>query len=106
MTKLLAFKTIAFDTNTLSADVPILTHEYFKDHYAMDGDNVTKEVEEAIIKWILGSPAKELFLSELRVWHNSFIDYNVKLVKQKWRRLQAFFNFFSKIKNQRKEEEA
>ena len=49
MTKLLAFKTIAFDTHTLSADVPILTHEYFKDHYAVDGDNVTKEVEEAIL---------------------------------------------------------
>lgn len=78
MTKFLAFKTITFDTNTLSADVPILTHEYFKDHYAVDGNNVTKEVEEAIIKWILGSPAKELFLSELRVGHNSFIDYNVK----------------------------
>lgn len=78
MTKLLAFKTIAFDTNTLAADVPILTHEYFKDQYAVDGDNVTKEVEEAIIKWMLGSPAKELFLSELRVGHNSFIDYNVK----------------------------
>ena len=78
MTKPLALKTISFDTNTLSADEPILTHEYFKDHYAVDGNNVTKEVEEAIIKWILGSPAKELFLSELGVRYNSFIDYNVK----------------------------
>lgn len=35
MTKLLPFKTIAFDTNTLAPDVPILTHEYFKDHYVV-----------------------------------------------------------------------
>jgi hypothetical protein len=52
--------------------------KYFDNYEGVEGDNVTKEGEESIIKWLLGSPASSLLLRVLGVSRDSFIAYSVK----------------------------
>jgi hypothetical protein len=81
MRKLLAFETIAFDSHTFRAGTIIpagSSIKYFDNYEGVEEDNVTKEGEEAIIKWLLGSPAKDLLLRVLGVGRDSFIAYSVK----------------------------
>lgn len=84
MKRLLAFKTIAFDTNVLPAGLTLYDNDSIK---FFNADNHEEEniitqkgklEEENFIKWILGSPAKDLLLNELGVGPNPFIDYSVK----------------------------
>lgn len=81
MKKLLTFRTIIFDTQRFAAGKTIPANEvfeYFRETHDSDDDDVTKQDEEKIIKWLLGSRSKDLLLEELGVGADAFIDYSVK----------------------------
>jgi hypothetical protein len=81
MRKLLAFETIAFDSHIFRAGTVIpagSSIKYFDDYTEAEEGDVTKEGEEAIIKWLLCSPASDLLLRVLGVGQDSFIAYSVK----------------------------
>jgi hypothetical protein len=81
MKKLLVFETIAFDSHSFRAGTVIpagASYKYFDTYDDLDDDNVTKEAEEAIIKWLLCSRANDLLLRVLGVAQNSFIAHSVR----------------------------
>lgn len=81
MKKLLVFETIAFDTYAFNAGTVIPADssiKYFDDYEGVEDNNVTKENEEALIKWLLTSPAKDLLLRVLGIGQNCFIAHSVK----------------------------
>ena len=81
MKKRLAFRTIAIDTHTFSAGVTIAAgsvFEYFSDINDSDDNDVTKQGEEAIIKWLLATRFRFLLLDALGVEADAFVDHSVK----------------------------
>src|ERR1044072_8376448 len=81
MRKLLVFETIAFDSHTFHAGTVIpggTSIKSFGNYEDLEEDDVTTKDEETIIKWLLGSPAKDLLLRVLGVGRDSFIAYSVK----------------------------
>jgi hypothetical protein len=80
MKKLLAFKTVASDTLFFKAGTTIHGGESFKlygDYRDLNDDNVTKQAEEQILKWILSSSGRELLFKELGVTPNPFVALSV-----------------------------
>ncbi|HEX8456368.1 MAG TPA: hypothetical protein VF656_03520 [Pyrinomonadaceae bacterium] len=81
MRKQLLFETIAFDSHTFSAGSTIpagASIRYFDRYDDLEDDNVTKEDEEAIVKWLLGSAANDLLFRVLGVSQDSFVACSVK----------------------------
>lgn len=82
MKKRLVFQTVAFDTHYFPAGTLIPAgskFKYFDSSETDEGDEVTKESEEAIIKWLLRpESARNLLLSVLGVEINPFIARSVK----------------------------
>lgn len=81
VTKLLTFRTIAVDTHTFAEGLTIpagSVFEYFSENIDSDDDDVTKQSEEEIIKWLLATRFKTLLLEALGVEADAFIDYSVK----------------------------
>ena len=79
--RMLICKRIAFDTHTQLAGVSIpqgTVLSFFRDVDYLNNNDVTKKAEEEVIKWLLASPARNLFLSELEAGLSPFIDYSVK----------------------------
>jgi len=76
MKKYLIFRYVAFDTRTISPG-PHWTN-FFTDDDRPSINNVTTTGEEEIIRWVLRSPAKGLFLSELRIASSPFTAYSIK----------------------------
>lgn len=83
MKRVLPFRTIVVDSHFLPAGTVLSEGEhldFFKVGQYEEEEVITekKKHEEAIIKWILSSPARNLLLNELGISYDSFIDYSVK----------------------------
>jgi hypothetical protein len=81
MKKILEFKTIAVDTLALRAGTAIRAGETFTMYGGyddLDDDDVTKEGESEILRWLVESRAKDLLLAELNVGSRAFIAQSVK----------------------------
>ncbi len=81
MKKLLAFSTVATDTFSIHAGQTIPAGEYrlYKEYRDLDEDDVTKQGEEEILRWILSSPeGRDLVLRELGVGPDSFVALSVR----------------------------
>lgn len=81
MKKWLVFETVAFDTHPVQAGTVIpagSSIKTFSNYEDLEGENVTKIEEEAIIKWLLASPAKGLLLKVLEVEQAPFIAHSVR----------------------------
>jgi hypothetical protein len=81
MKKILEFKTIAIDTLTFRAGTAIHAGETFTMYSGyddLDDDDVTKEGEGEILRWLIESNAKDLLLGELNVGSSAFIAQSVK----------------------------
>jgi hypothetical protein len=79
--RMLICKRVAFDTHIQLAGVSIpqgTLLSFFRDVDYLSNADITKKAEEEVIKWILASPARNLFLSELVSGLSPFIDYSVK----------------------------
>jgi hypothetical protein len=79
--KLLTFRTTAVDAHTFPAGVTIpagSVFEYFRDTNDYDDNDVTKQGEEAIIRWLLATRFRYLLLDALGVEADAFIDHSVK----------------------------
>lgn len=79
--KLLTFRTIAVDAHRFPAGVTIpagSVFEYFSDAKGSDDNDVTKQGEEAIIKWLLATRFRYLLLDALGVEADAFIDHSVR----------------------------
>lgn len=81
MKKLLAFTTVASDTVDFQAGTTIHAgqrFELYRDHIDRDDDDVTKQEEEQILRWILSSSAREFFFQELGIKPNPFVALSVR----------------------------
>ncbi|HKB68725.1 MAG TPA: hypothetical protein VKC61_22880 [Pyrinomonadaceae bacterium] len=79
MKKMLAFQTVAFDTLPIRAGqiIPAGEIELFTDDRDLDDDDVTKQGEEQILRWILSSCGRDLLLRELEVESGAFVALSV-----------------------------
>lgn len=81
MKRLLAFKTIAFDTHALRAGTTIQageTYDLYGNYDGLEEDDVTNEGEERIIRWIMASSGRKLLLQELGVGLDAFVAFSVR----------------------------
>jgi hypothetical protein len=81
VTKLLTFKFIAVDTRTFPGGVTIpagSVFEFFRDSNDAGDNDVTKQAEETIIRWLLATSFRSLLLAELGVKGDAFVEYSVK----------------------------
>jgi hypothetical protein len=80
MKKLLAFTTVAFDTLYFQAGTTIHAGQRFKlygDYRDRNDDDVTRQEEEQILRWILSSSASDVFFHELGITANPFVALSV-----------------------------
>lgn len=83
MNSVLAFKTILVDSHHLPAGTFLSEGdalEFFSAKDQPEEEMITQKEkpEEEIIRWILGSPAKDLLFDELKIEPDSFVDCSVK----------------------------
>lgn len=83
MRKVLAFRAIVVDSMLFPAGTQISAGESFTffspdDHEEEELITEKKKTEEAVIKWLLGSEARQLLLEELGAEPSSFVDYSVR----------------------------
>lgn len=81
MRKLLVFKTIAVDTLIFRAGQVINAGESFSLYSNYDDssdDDVTKEGEDEILRWLLSSSARNLILTELGAGARAFVAHSVR----------------------------
>src|SRR4051794_33038955 len=80
MKKLLAFNTVAMDSLSIHADTTLTAGEYelYREYPKLNEDDVTKQGEEEILRWIISSPeGTSLLLQELRVGTDAFVALSV-----------------------------